>query len=197
MALTFKFYTDAGLVTPLAGNLVSNHLVDGSEPEDEFTLYLGSAAASKKLEANSNPGVDQVSVAIVHTVAAWAASIAKIVGDIVRPTAQNGYRYRCTVPGTTGGSQPTWPTTIGATVVDGGVTWECYTELNNTTDVKLAATQGGLAGATWGANLDLGTVVLSGAANAKPVWIKVRDSTHYIQATDLQLKISQARESVQ
>ncbi len=197
MALTFKFFTDAGLVTPLAGNLVSSHLVDGSEPEDEFTLYLGSAATSKKLEANSNPGVDQVSVAIVHTVSVWAATTAKLVNDVVRPTAHNGYRYRCTVAGTTGGSQPTWPTTIGNTVVDGTVTWICDSEINNVTDVKLAATQGGLAAATWGAGLNLGTVVLSGAANAKPVWIRVRDSTQYVQNTDLQLKITQARESAQ
>ena len=46
------------------------------------------------------------------------------VGDIVAPTTQNGWLYKCTVAGTSAGSEPTWPTTLGVTVVDGGVTWE-------------------------------------------------------------------------
>lgn len=197
MALTFKFFLDSALTTPLAGPLLSEHLVDGSEPQDEFTIYFGSAAAGKKAEANSNPGVDQIAVTPTPVVAAWAAATAKSVGDIVRPTAHNGYRYKSIVGGATGGAQPTWPTTIGSTVVDGGVTWQCESEINDITDVKLAATQGGLAGATWGAALNLGTSVLSGAANAKPVWIKVRDSTLYVQNTDLQVKTNIIKESAQ
>lgn len=39
------------------------------------------------------------------------------------PTNSNW--YKCTVAGTSGGSQPTWPTTLGATVTDGTVTWQC------------------------------------------------------------------------
>ncbi|MDP2871828.1 MAG: hypothetical protein Q8P31_04745, partial [Bacillota bacterium] len=47
---------------------------------------------------------------------------------IVKPTAANGHFYRCSVAGTSGGTievpaEPTWPTTSGALVVDGGVTW--------------------------------------------------------------------------
>lgn len=37
----------------------------------------------------------------------------------------NNNWYLCTVAGTSGSSQPTWPTTPGATVTDGGVTWQC------------------------------------------------------------------------
>lgn len=44
-------------------------------------------------------------------------------------------------------------------------------------DVKLALTSGGLAGATGGAALNLGTVINGGAANAVPVHIRVTDST--------------------
>jgi hypothetical protein len=62
---------------------------------------------------------------------AWTADTAMDVGDIVVPTAglENGFRYECTaVAGdqkTHATTEPTWPTTEGATVVDDQVTWTC------------------------------------------------------------------------
>ena len=53
----------------------------------------------------------------------WAATIVKSVGNYVNPTTSNGYHYKCIQAGTTGGSQPAWPTTVGATVNDGSVIW--------------------------------------------------------------------------
>lgn len=58
----------------------------------------------------------------------WAGTNAQNVGDIIRPTAGNGYVYICVVAGTTGGSQPTWPTVPGQTVADSGATWSCLGE---------------------------------------------------------------------
>ena len=54
---------------------------------------------------------------------AWTASTAITLNEYRRPTVANGRRYYASVAGTTGGSEPTWPTTAGGTVVDGGVTW--------------------------------------------------------------------------
>lgn len=45
------------------------------------------------------------------------------LGSTVRPTTENGRFFRCTIGGTTGGSEPSWDTVIGNTTVDGGVTW--------------------------------------------------------------------------
>lgn len=55
-----------------------------------------------------------------------ANSFAYALGDVVRPAAANGFLYRATTAGTTAGTVPTYPTVIGQTVVDGGVTWTCY-----------------------------------------------------------------------
>lgn len=57
------------------------------------------------------------------------------------------------------------------------------------TAVKMAATQAGLAAAVAGAVFSVGTQVLSGSANAKPVWIQVIDATAAVGTyTDLSLQ---------
>jgi hypothetical protein len=54
----------------------------------------------------------------------WAAAVAIGEDSIREPVARNGFRYAYS-GGTTGATEPTWPTTIGATVADGGGTWTC------------------------------------------------------------------------
>jgi hypothetical protein len=56
----------------------------------------------------------------------WAAATAyggDTTSHFVRPTTGNTYIYRASVAGTSSGAEPTWPTTVGLTVTDGGVTW--------------------------------------------------------------------------
>jgi lambda family phage minor tail protein L len=57
--------------------------------------------------------------------AAWQASTSYAVGVIVRATTTqaSGLVFRCTVAGTSASTQPAWPTDIGSTIADGGVTW--------------------------------------------------------------------------
>jgi lambda family phage minor tail protein L len=56
---------------------------------------------------------------------AWQSSTSYAVGAIVRATTTqaSGLVFRCTVAGTSASTQPAWPTDIGSTIVDGGVTW--------------------------------------------------------------------------
>lgn len=66
-----------------------------------------------------------------NTYSTWAATTAYSLGNRRIPTVSNGYYYEVTVAGTSAGVQPTWPTTIGDTVVDGTVTWICRGRYNN------------------------------------------------------------------
>jgi lambda family phage minor tail protein L len=56
---------------------------------------------------------------------AWASVTSYAVGAIVRAsTVQDfGLVFKCTTAGTSGATQPAWPTLIDGTVVDGSVTW--------------------------------------------------------------------------
>lgn len=64
----------------------------------------------------------------------WATGVAYSVGDIVRPVTANGRSYRCTIAGTSAGSEPTWGVVVNGTTADGGVTWT-----ENTYTVRFAA----------------------------------------------------------
>lgn len=60
-------------------------------------------------------------------VAAWAASTAYSIGDIVRqlatPSGDDHRCFRCTTAGTSGGSEPTWTLTKGGTTTDNTAVW--------------------------------------------------------------------------
>lgn len=65
----------------------------------------------------------------VLTAPARANATAYALYAVVEPATRNNYRYRCTVAGTSASSPPTWPTTVGTTVVDGTVTWTCASKI--------------------------------------------------------------------
>lgn len=58
-------------------------------------------------------------------VAAWVGNTSFSLGDIRRSTSSQttGLFFRCTTAGTSGSSEPSWPTDIGSTVTDNGVVW--------------------------------------------------------------------------
>ena len=62
---------------------------------------------------------------------AWAASTAFSVGDVRRATASqnSGLVFECTTAGTSGSSEPSWPTDIGSTITDNTVVWTAISSI--------------------------------------------------------------------
>ena len=72
---------------------------------------------------------------VAPVVKAGAAAVARAnttpvtEGTLLKPAADNGFYYKVTTAGTTGASVPTFPTTVGQTVVDGTATLTCVGKL--------------------------------------------------------------------
>lgn len=178
MPISFKLYTDSGLTTLFGGTLSLVHNTDLSDNPQDTTLYFGSTDDTVQLQANSDPGVDNITLTPTDTLADWATATAYSLDDLVEPTTPNGYVYKCTTAGTSHAStEPTWPTSgIGTTVSDGTVVWTFMGARHATTEIKLATTSGGLSGATPGAALSLGTTITGGVANAQEVHVRVTNA---------------------
>jgi hypothetical protein len=67
---------------------------------------------------------------VAHAYTVSVVGPASTPNSVVQPVTANGFVYVCTVAGNSGSTEPVWPTTIGTTVTDGGVTWNCSTTLN-------------------------------------------------------------------
>ena len=140
MAITdsFDLFTDTGQTTAFTGTLSFVHFTDLSDNDQDGVLYLGSNTVGRKIEANSNPAVDNMTITPTDGIADWVTVTAYSLGDRVEPTTPNTFVYEVTTAGTSDGSEPTWPTTgIGSsTVVDGTVTWTLISARHELTEVK-------------------------------------------------------------
>lgn len=178
---TFGTFTDALLTTSFNGVYDMIHYTDESDNPQDRTLYVGSLGSGgadtvdRKLQALSDPGVDDVTLTIVDILPEWAVATAYVVGDCVQPTTPNGFRYRCVTAGTSHATtEPVWPLLIGGEITDGTVIWRLVSAKHETTEITLALTEAALATNTPGDPLILSTdEILSGTANAITVWIRV------------------------
>ncbi len=175
--LTFKFYTDTGLTTAFSNLFQLTHETDLSDNPQDFVLYFGSAEASgsRTLQATSNPGVDQIALTPTYILDEWEADTVYSLGDLVEPITPTGYKFKVT--SVSGGSEsdssePTWPTSIGSTVVDNELVWTCLAHTHPTTEIKMASSSGGLTSATPGAAFNLGSTITSGTSNKVTVYIR-------------------------
>ena len=175
--MSLKLYTDVGLTTLYGGTSSLVHYTNQSDNPQDFKLWLGSTTSGVQFTAVSSPGVDQITITPTAILPIFVISTAYTSGQAVHPVTPNGFRYECTTAGTSGGSEPVWPVTpVGATVVSGTATFTLRGAVHPITEVKLAITNGGLAGATAGAALNLGVSITGGVAGAKEIDMRVTNS---------------------
>lgn len=73
----------------------------------------------------------------------WAATTAYTLATRRAPLTRNGHLYEVSTAGTSGASEPAWPTTSAGTVIDGTVHWtEVGGSWTPTYDLNAAAAEG-------------------------------------------------------
>ena len=194
--LTFKLYNDAALTQLFGGTLSLVHESDLSDNPQDSVLYFGSPSTDVQLQAVSNPGVDNITIAPLNTLPAWVASTAQIIGYDVQPTVSNDRKYVVETAGTSAATEPSWPIGIGSTVLDGTILWRCVSKTHEPAEFKLATTLLGLDSAVAGAALIMGTTLLSTSANAVPVHIRTVNTVTTPSANDyISLNINNVTET--
>lgn len=94
-------------------------------------LFLGKFG-SLELEGDTKVLAGLSYVSCNPSATAWAGTTVYGAASEVSPTAgQNGFFYYTVAGGTSAGGEPTWPTTIGGTVIDNDITWVCMGVLAN------------------------------------------------------------------
>lgn len=111
IAQTFAWLV-SGTATAMTG-------VGGTVSAENITAIVGAYVELahpnvSSVVVNRKAGVDA---------SAWQATTEITLGAYRNPTVANAHFYKCTVAGTTGAAEPTWPTN-GSTVVDGTATWQ-------------------------------------------------------------------------
>lgn len=112
---------------------------------DDPALYLGAADIADLLRLSAV--ADPYGIPSSYQYPEWQASHAYVAGDVVRATGYPaGLYFVAGDPGTSGATEPTWPTTAGGTVADGTVAaWTAYADTwAPTWDLNRGAAEGWL-----------------------------------------------------
>lgn len=143
-----KFKTVRGAIYGDTGaTLKGVRVLRGSDPHPDFdlftfddgTTYSPPVVASISITGLVNAGAVPTRLQIINktaeSAAAWQATTAYSLGAMRRRTtglgSENtaGLYFRATTAGTSGGTEPTWNTTVGGTTTDGTVVWTTYAVL--------------------------------------------------------------------
>lgn len=147
-------------------------VLEGSVTGESLTVYPNALASFASMPKT---GVNPTIATPGATAATRANTTAYALNAYVVPATANGFYYKATTAGTSAGTIPTYPTTVGGTVVDGTVTWTCAGKtaavLNTDYEVRGAGifvyTAATIAGEVWTAGYTrAGTDVVQALTNS-------------------------------
>lgn len=132
------YFEGDGLVTDLSGVYCSRASADHPDitrfQSNDGTYYTPAVTSNITITGLSNDDICRLQITneTAKTASAWAATTAQAQGSKrIRSTGlgteqTGGLYFVATTAGTTGGTEPTWNTTVGSTTSDGTVTWTTY-----------------------------------------------------------------------
>lgn len=142
VTLDLTCYNFAANMMALANKGTTTDLAAAAVADEPAVAYRGSLIPLRYLpDTGQTVTVESVDGADAVT---WTATTVVVLGDYVVPDSANTYYYKAAAAGTTGSSEPTWPTTVGATVVDGGVTWLCVGKIIKTAGTDYTVERAGV-----------------------------------------------------
>lgn len=112
--------------------------------------------------------------------ATWSAGVTIVAGDWRVPTTGNGFYFEAMNGGTTGGTEPTWPSFLGETVSDNGITWQAkgYTNTAGAWQASHAYVVGQQIKVTvGGTDYMFGVYTAGTSASSAPSWSIVTGNT--------------------
>jgi hypothetical protein len=135
----YGFVEGQDTTTTLHGIYVSQSSADhpgfSRFQSNDGSYYTPAVVASISITGMPTAGANirlQIHNETAKSASAWQATTAYSNGDkVLRTTGVGteqtaGLYFVATVSGTSGGTEPTWDTTVGNTTSDGTVTWTCY-----------------------------------------------------------------------
>ena len=138
----------------------------------DIVMYYGSNDADEILtSATSEP----ITLMPINKLEKWESARYYKVGDIIEPVIANGQMYKCTIPGTSGHTEPEWQTKPAAVISSGTAQFISYGAKFVCSDVKMALSRTGLDTADAGGSISLGQSMRGGA----PIAIYIRITNRF------------------